>query len=105
MKSTISFYLADMRAWALLGKAAFLGVGRNGKNKFKPLLKLLPYNPRILATVFTFSSRLTLPLWWLQNKRIQKKDVKQAFSSEAKVVARALANPEATQNRSVFSYS
>ncbi|CAM9700070.1 unnamed protein product [Discosporangium mesarthrocarpum] len=38
-------------------------------------------------------------------KREQKKKVKVAFASEAKVVAHALANPEAPQNRSVFSYS
>lgn len=44
-------------------------------------------------------------LLFSQDKRVQKKNVKVAFTSEAKVVANALANPEAPQNRSVFSYS
>ncbi|CAM9558541.1 unnamed protein product [Ectocarpus fasciculatus] len=40
-----------------------------------------------------------------RDKRVQKKNVKTAFTSEAKVISHALANPEAPQNRSVFSYS
>ncbi|CAM9484131.1 unnamed protein product [Laminaria digitata] len=40
-----------------------------------------------------------------RNKRVKKKSVKVAFTSEAKVIAHALANPEAPQNRSVFSYT
>lgn len=40
-----------------------------------------------------------------QDKRAQKKSVKMAFTTEAKVISHALANPEAPQNRSVFSYS
>ncbi|CAM9184724.1 unnamed protein product [Ascophyllum nodosum] len=40
-----------------------------------------------------------------RDKRVQKKGVKVAFVAEAKVVKHALANPEAPQNRSVFTYS
>ncbi|CAM9643596.1 unnamed protein product [Scytosiphon promiscuus] len=40
-----------------------------------------------------------------RDKRAQKKSVKVAFTGEAKVISHALANPEAPQNRSVFSYS
>lgn len=40
-----------------------------------------------------------------QTKRLQKKGMKQAFTNERKVVVNALANPEAPQNRSIFSYS
>eukprot|EP00903_Cladosiphon_okamuranus_P008978 g8589.t1 len=40
-----------------------------------------------------------------REKRAQKKSVKVAFTTEAKVISHALANPEAPQNRSVFSYS
>ena len=59
------------------------------------LLRLL-FHPPPLDLIYLTST---------QEKRVQKKSVKVAFTSEAKVISHALANPEAPQNRSVFSYS